>query len=283
MTTTVLRTLADVQTDLSLVLQRKTCDMVWVGRLLNEAKSLVEHGEWLGWLRRYTALSARSAQNYMKAAAFADAIAAKSETVSHLQLHFLSPKALYLLASGKYSTKIVELVLDAARAAQRHINEADVMEIARVGAKAAILSGIEADQKAEAEAEAARLLSLAKADGFETVDAWEVAREADRVTARQAQEAKAEREAAEAEAILDGGPPDLPPASEPVVASPAASHVATFERAVRMLREIETKPLRTFAAANVSRDVLRQIARFLDEVANIPAEKPPASQTVAAE
>ena len=50
-----------------------------------------------------------------------------------------------------------------------------------------------------------------------------------------------------------------------------------------MLREIETKPLRTFAAANVSRDVLRQIARFLDEVANIPAEKPPASQTVAAE
>jgi hypothetical protein len=52
MTTTVLRTLADVQTDLSLVLQRKTCDMVWVGRLLNEAKGLVEHGEWLEWLRR---------------------------------------------------------------------------------------------------------------------------------------------------------------------------------------------------------------------------------------
>jgi hypothetical protein len=92
MTTTVLRTLADVQTDLSLVLQRKTCDMVWVGRLLNEAKGLVEHGEWLEWLRRYTALSARSAQNYMKAAAFADAIAAKSETVSHFDLNFLSPK-----------------------------------------------------------------------------------------------------------------------------------------------------------------------------------------------
>jgi hypothetical protein len=275
------RTLADVQADLSLVLQRKTCDMVWVGRLLNEAKSLVEHGEWLGWLRRYTALSARSAQNYMKAAAFADAIADKSETVSHLHLHFLSPRALYLLASGKYSTKIVERVLDAARAAQRHINESDVKEIARVGANAAILRGIEADQKAESEA--ARLLSLAKADGFETVDAWEVARDADRVAARQAQEAKAERERAEAEAILDGGPPDLPPASEPVLASPAASHVATFERAVRMLREIETKPLRTFATANVSRDVLRQIARFLDAVANIAAEEPPAPETVAAE
>ena len=52
MTTTVLRTLADVQTDLSLVLQRKTCDMVWVGRLLNEAKSLVEHVNGQGKTKR---------------------------------------------------------------------------------------------------------------------------------------------------------------------------------------------------------------------------------------
>ena len=50
-----------------------------------------------------------------------------------------------------------------------------------------------------------------------------------------------------------------------------------------MLREIETKPLRTFTTANVSPDVLRQIARFLDEVANATVEKPPAPQTFAAE
>ena len=55
-------------------------------------------------------------------------------------------------------------------------------EIAKAGAKAAILQGIEADQKAEAEAEAARLLSLAEAKGFDT---WEAA--------QQAEEAEAER------------------------------------------------------------------------------------------
>ena len=78
-------------------------------------------------------------------------------------------------------------------------------EIAKAGAKAAFFQGIEADQKAEAEAEAARLLSLAKAKGF---DSWQAACEAGRVkweAARQAEEAEAERKQAEVEAILDGG------------------------------------------------------------------------------
>ena len=48
--------------------------MLKIGSLLNEAKTFVEHGEWLPWLRRHTALTKRSAQNYMKAAAWADAL-----------------------------------------------------------------------------------------------------------------------------------------------------------------------------------------------------------------
>ena len=122
-------------------------------------------------------------------------------------------------------------------------------EIAKAGAKAAILQGIEADQKAEAEAEAARLLSLAKAKGFDT---WEAACEAWEA-AQQAEGAKAEREQAEVEAILDGGPdPDLPPASEPVVASSEAFHVAMFEKAIDMLRSVETKPASMFGSAKIS-------------------------------
>ena len=62
-------------------------------------------------------------------------------------------------------------------------------EIAKAGAKAAILQGIEADQKAEAEAEAARLLSLAKAKGFDTwealCEAWEAAQQAEEAEAEQ--------------------------------------------------------------------------------------------------
>jgi hypothetical protein len=62
--------------------------MLDIGRLLNEAKALVEHGAWLPWLRRHTALPARTAQQYMAAAAWADA---KNATVAHLELHYLSP------------------------------------------------------------------------------------------------------------------------------------------------------------------------------------------------
>jgi Protein of unknown function (DUF3102) len=63
--TTVPRTLVNVQRELSVALQHKTRDMLKIGSLLNEAKTFVEHGEWLPWLRRHTALTKRSAQNYI--------------------------------------------------------------------------------------------------------------------------------------------------------------------------------------------------------------------------
>ena len=93
----------------------------------------------------------------MAAAAWADA---KNATVAYLDLDSLSPGAIYALASGRYTEQTVERVLDAAAAAQRHINDSDVKEIAKAGAKAAILQGIEADQKAEAEAGSHCLLPL---------------------------------------------------------------------------------------------------------------------------
>jgi hypothetical protein len=279
--TTKQRTLVNVQEDLSYALQNKTSNMLQIGRLLNEAKGFVEHGGWLPWLRRHTALPARTAQQYMAAVAWADAVAAKCATVAHLDLDYLSPKAIYALASGKYGDKIVERVLAAAAAEQRHISEADVKEIAKTGAKAAILQGIEADQKAEEEAEAARLLALAKAEGFETVGAWEAAWEAEQAeceAALKARRAEAERAEAEAKAIfdgiLDGGPdPGLPPAPEPVARSSEAFHVATFEKAIEMLRSVMTKPLSTFASAKTSPDDIEQIAAFLQTVAKQIAGK----------
>ena len=135
--TTVPRTLVNVQQELSDALQRKTRDMLKIGSLLNEAKTLVEHGEWLPWLRRHTALPARTAQQYMAAAAWADA---KNATVAYLDLDYLSPGAIYALASGRYTDETVEQVLAAAATRQRHIGEADVREIAKAGAKAAILA-----------------------------------------------------------------------------------------------------------------------------------------------
>jgi hypothetical protein len=255
------RTLSDIETDLNYALQHKTSGMLHIGRLLNEAKPLVDHGKWLPWLRRYTALSKSSAENYMKAASWVDS---KFPTVGNLAsayLDYLSPGAIYALASGKFSAEVVERVLDAATAQTRHINEADVKEIARAGNQAAILKEIAADQKAEDEDEAEREAEL-EAEQVE----WEAA--------QQAEKAKVEQERAEAEAILDGGPdPDLPPPPEPVAVSSETFHVATLERAVDALRSVMTKPLSTFASAKIPPDDIEQITAFLQEVAKQIAEK----------
>jgi hypothetical protein len=78
------------------------------------------------------------------AAAWVDA---KNATVAYLDLDYLSPGAIYALASGKFSAEMVEQVLTAAAARQRHIGEADVREIAKAGAKAAILGPLESNTK----------------------------------------------------------------------------------------------------------------------------------------
>ena len=49
------RALKDIEMDLSHALRGKTSNMLEIGKLLNEAKTIVEHGEWLPWLRRHTA------------------------------------------------------------------------------------------------------------------------------------------------------------------------------------------------------------------------------------
>ena len=101
--------------------------MLKIGSLLNEAKTFVEHGEWLPWLQRHCGTRRCPHEQYMAAAAWVDA--------------YLSPGAIYALASGKFSAEIVEQVLAASATRQRHIGEADVRAIAKAGAKAAILQG----------------------------------------------------------------------------------------------------------------------------------------------
>jgi hypothetical protein len=56
------------------------------GHLLNEAKVLVGHGEWLPWLEANTEVSPRQSQKYMRLAANWDKIEMRSES-SHLVLN----------------------------------------------------------------------------------------------------------------------------------------------------------------------------------------------------
>jgi DUF3102 family protein len=257
------RTLTNVETELSYALRCKTGNMLKIGQLLNEARSFVEHGQWLPWLRRHTALSERTARNYTAAAAWAATWAVKSESVADFenQLGHLSPRAIYALASGKYDDEVVALVLSAAATEQRHLNEGDVKEIAKRGAKAAILKEIE---KAHAEAQKAEADAEAEAER----------QAAERQAILEAKWAASKAEEAEAEAILDGGPdPDLPPTAEPIAASSEMFHLAMFEKAIDMLRSVLTKPLHTFASAKISADDIEQVTAFLQEVGRQIAEK----------
>lgn len=64
--------------------------IIEIGRRLNEAKELLEHGEWLPWLREKVDFSVRSAQNFMRLAKEYE----KSAEIAHLG----ASKALALLA-----------------------------------------------------------------------------------------------------------------------------------------------------------------------------------------
>jgi hypothetical protein len=57
------------------------------------------------------------------------------------------------------------------------------------------------------------------------------------------------------------------------VASSEAFHVAMFEKAIDMLRSVETKPASVFGSAKISPNDIEQITAFLQEVAKQIAEK----------
>jgi hypothetical protein len=122
--------------------------MLVIGRLLNEAKELIDHGDWLPFLKLYR-IEVRSAQRYMSAAAWVS----KSDTVTHFDLSRVAPRAIYALASGRCAESVVPQVLQAA--CDRHVSEADVREIAQAGAEATLLQEIRAAHDDE----------LARADG----------------------------------------------------------------------------------------------------------------------
>jgi hypothetical protein len=79
---------------------------------------------------------------------------------------------------------------------------------------------------------------------------------------REQEQAEAE---AEAEKLLDGPPPDLPPA-EPAV--PVDFVLAQFNSAIKALEELQTKSVNRFTGTTHNADELRKVADFLFAVAN---------------
>jgi hypothetical protein len=237
------RTLEQIGFDLSNVIQNQTSGMLRTGKLLNEAKELASHGEWLPFLALHR-IEERSAQNYMRAATWADT---KSETVSYFDLGKIAPKAIYELATGRYSDDVVEQVISAAQ--HRHIGISDVRAIAQTGEKAPILREIK-EAKAAAAATAKAAAAKAKA------------------TTVEARGANTVRQAAE-DGDVDDGSEDTEDSDEQA----KADHVLDFETACDQYLPLMTLEERAGALA-YAKSVIRRSPAPADTVAPAPKIDP---------
>jgi hypothetical protein len=222
------RKLSIITQDLRIALKRETTDIIGIGDLLIEAKEHLKHGKWLPWLKKEFSLSDRSARNYMQAAKFA----AKSETVS--DLGNLSPSALYAISSDGgaiYTPEIIKAILQEAK--KSRVGKDRAWDIA--------LSLMpEEDEKRPPTPKELQQLLKGEAEA-------------------------AAKDKEEAEAILDGPPPDLPPAA-PMV--PVDFVLAQFNNAIKALEELQTKSVNRFTSTTHSADELKKVADFLFAVAN---------------
>ncbi len=105
------RTIATVVGELQTALKGETTSVIEIGGLLIEAKEMLDHGEWLPWLKVKFGSSLKTADNYMNASRLAN-----WKRVTNLKLR---PTALYLLG-GKlddplFPPEAVEAILEAAK------------------------------------------------------------------------------------------------------------------------------------------------------------------------
>jgi hypothetical protein len=220
-------------------LKAETSNIVEIGNLLLEARSDPElgHGRWLAWLNENFAMSVRTAENYMGAATYAKEHRLKIATVANM-----SARLLYALAQGRhdYSESVVATILKEARTKRVGIGRANTLADEEVGSLAAA-----AKQKAREIEE-------------------EIQREAEKLAEAKQKAREIEEARREAEDILGGPPPELPPAPEPAVADFLLS---AFETAVKSLRTLHTKPLSKFVGTAHAADDLKAVAEFLNLVA----------------
>ncbi len=229
MTKKIKRDIALITTELQTALKHETADIVTIGALLIEAQGQLEHGKWFSWLEDNFGATYRTAINYMNAAHFA----AKYETVSDLKLR---PTALYLLGGeldnphGLYTPKAIKAILKAA--ATEWVNAERACDIAK------------------------SLLPPPPLRTSEEIEAELAFHAEKRAAAERAERAKVDD-------ILDGPPPELPPAPA------ATTHdviLPPFDSAVATLAQLQTKPLSSFAATAHPADRLKAVVIFLQQV-----------------
>jgi hypothetical protein len=203
------------------------------GDLLIEAKAQVEHGEWLPWLKSYFDMSEDTAERLMSVARLAD----KFRILRNMDLSHLPKGVLYALASEDYSDAVIKAVLVEAESAPINIDRLDEID----------------EELNPPEPE--------PVEDLPETDWLKEQQEPETDWLKEQQEAEAE-----AEKILDGPPPDLPPIAE--ITAPTDFTLAQFDKAVKALSELHTKSVGKFIGTGHSTDDLEKAADFLRAVAN---------------
>ena len=252
------RTLADIATEIRVELRTQTSSLLKVGRCLIEAKKQLksakgEDNKWLPWLASEVGMHERTAQRYLKAAKFA----AKYDTVSYLSaegeetlaVERLSPSAIYAISADVedlYTPEAITAILEEAKT--KEVDEDRALEIAQ---------------------------SLAPPDASVSTDEPEPEPSSDETASDEDDKSESEEEVKdgqtdeekEAEDILDGAPPIVPPAAPPEVGVVEAHALTKFEDAVKLLLVVMTKSASTFRGTYHTGADLESVADFLKSVA----------------
>jgi hypothetical protein len=258
-------------------LERKS--MVDVGDLLIEARSQCEHGEWLDWLQAEFEWSDTTAARYMAVANLVN----KFPKLKNLKL---TKTTLYGLIDGverdlpaiiqeltKHATNSRLKARDAERVIDVGIGRSRIGDGDYPDATLALLGKLE--ERSDRYGRLLAALQEHRPDTDETASS--IVNEvidgefANHSAAKVEGDEEINDEAEEAESILDGAPPVLPPPTRPPAhqklgAQTDWAETALFEEAVGHLLSLRAKPAARFAGAIPSAD-LNEVANFLSAVA----------------
>jgi hypothetical protein len=268
-------------------------NIIDIGDLLLEAKAQIDHGDWLDWLRSEFEWSVNTAERYMKAAE----LRSKFSNLGNLRL---AKGTLYRLADHDNDEELPTIIAELAKhATKTRLRPHDAERVINIGigrhcfgdypdATLAHLMSLNSqlhyglgwtekaiaalkEQKPKTNKAALSIIDEIR------LDSWLKLQEADET-------ARAEQEA---EHILDGPPPELPPStslSEPqkLGANTEWPEAKSFVGAIEELQRLHAKPVARFVGTFMPAE-LREVADFLmaiaaaDETASV--SPPPAMQS----
>lgn len=223
----VARDITVITSELQIALKRETADVIAIGNLLLEAKDQLEHGKWLPWIKANCGLSESTAQNYMNAAR----LAVKYPTVGVLKLR---PTVLYWLWEQMENISLDEIEVIFAVAENEWVN---------IERAEAIIEAVHEERRGTEDEE----------------------EEQPRDEPPVEEQPREEPLRSEIDDILEGPPPELPPAPE--VSTPDIT-LPPFDQAVETLSRLQTKALSSFLGTKHPPDKISMIAHFLRDVAD---------------